>query len=925
MMSKEPLYGASLTRRLQEERETILFELAKREQSLRLLFESSGNPHLAEVSLQLELIQLNEFIGPQAKLLRATGLDLKGQIVESTVLGIQEHYGLTDEEAAILREGFWDAVQSGIGSVAGGIDKALKKIGIKKEPEGYAAAQAIFQDVAAKSASKHITDLLAKIEEETADLESKVGVKKDSDKEFPVNKHAEIFQSGVNTIASAYDSIVKEFEDGDQDPVAATTTNVIIDELRIIVQKYMADTEAKKGGMYVSFGGAGGFRDGEEKGSTDEGDAYEGAEVLDEADDSEGEGVDANEEYKKIMAGQESPVFKRMSSMKAPAVIAASGLAVGALGFLANQPWFQDLVVKLLGLEGPNPTTEMQDMVVSQPQFTDLGDVQSGEGLTQFFSRTVGADLGPNASTNDFLAVAKKVGGGNLDQGLQTIAGMTEGTGDPEAALSALRQLADSGESMKIGNFFQQATEMSGVGGTIFAIPTGPVIAKTITKKIVKGVVKQGAKSAAGAGAASAVAFMSGAAPVLAALGVSAVVAGAALAGIRHRAKKKSRMGVLQDLLTLLNHVEAKKEEVPPEQDNAEVEVVLEGGSYSLTRALFGEQATKTSVTVSDVEGLDPDGSRAFTFDPVPLDKVPFGVKDMEPIPNVKKAIEDQLDGLKLDADGVKVTVTDKRKEGEGPVEPPVKPPVPVKPAAIAKGQHAVCVFTEKDGAEVWRILKKVTYRKYASDAKKSGDADAPKFADRYKNYDSILDQLRADGVFVDTPELEKELTKISSGPQGDQYKVKYTRTRKGKRKTSVTGGYTQAGEVASIADIRKNIKGAGGRRARGADKFTIIYLVGQDVLSAVTSAGAEEEEAKTLIMNALGKWSTDEKRPKIADLGISDDDEGKAIADALRNASLAENRQRVAVIGIKQFSRVLRENHSSNELARWQTLAGIV
>ncbi len=920
MILNEDMYGASLTTRLREERETILFELARREKSLRLLFESSGNPHLAEVALQLELIQLNEFIAPHSKLLRSTGLDLRGRIIERTVTEIQEYYNLTDAEADLLREGFWDSVQAGIGSFAGGADKILKKIGIKKEPEGYEQAQAIFKKVAEDEANTVIRDLVAKINDETENQEADLGVGK-SGQQFPVNKHSEVFQSGVNTVASVYDSIVdayKNKEEGDDGYLPVEAVNEIIQQLRIVVQKYMTDTEREKGGMYVSFGGG--------SGNTDEGDAYEGAQVLDEADDEAGD-IDPDKEYEKIMRGQESPVFKRMSSMKAPAVIAAGGLAVGAMAFLANQPWFQDLVVKLLGLEGPAPAPQMEEMIVSQPQFTNLGDVQSGEGITQFFSRTVGADLGPNASTDDFLAVAKKVGGGNLDQGLQTIAGMTEGTGDPEAALSALRGLAESGESMKIGNFFKKATEVSGVGGTIFAIPTGPVIAKSITKKIIKGVVKQGAKTAVGTGAGAAVAFMTGAAPVLAGLGISAVVAGAALAGIRHRAKKKSRMGVLQDLLGMLNEIEPKPVTVGPAQDDVTVDIVLKNESYSLASALFGEQ---TTVKAAGISGLDPEGKALFDLEPVPLDKVPFGVKDLEPIPDIRKGIEAALDGLDLDSDSVTVTVDDQRKEDDdGPIDPPVKPPVPVKPAQIAKGQHAVCVFTEKDGAEVWRILKKVTYRKYASDAKKSGDEDAPKFLERYKNYDSILDQLRADGVFVDTPELEKELTKISSGPQGDQYKATYTRTRKGKdgkptRKKSVTGGYTEAGDVADITAIRANIKGAGGRRPRGVNDFTVIYLVGQDVLEAVKSAGADEEEAKTIIMNALGKWSTDEKRPKLKDLGIADDDEGKAIGDALKKASLAEQRRRMSVIGIKQFSKMLRENHTSKELERWQTLAGI-
>ena len=91
---KTQLYGASLTRRLQEERETILFELAKEKKSLRLLFEVSGNPQFDALALQLELIQLNEFILPESRLLVSCGLDLKSKIVEGTVRGIQEYYSV---------------------------------------------------------------------------------------------------------------------------------------------------------------------------------------------------------------------------------------------------------------------------------------------------------------------------------------------------------------------------------------------------------------------------------------------------------------------------------------------------------------------------------------------------------------------------------------------------------------------------------------------------------------------------------------------------------------------------------------------------------------------------------------------------------------------------------------------------------------
>jgi len=930
--------GANLTSALQEERSLVLLELSRKNQSLSLLFEASGNPGLSKVALQLEMMQLNEIVGPRARLLIATGTDLKTRIVNETVREIQEYYELSDYEAQLLKEGFWDAVQSGIGNFAGGVDKVLKTVKLKKEPKGWEQAQKIFQKVAEKEGNAMMKDLAGAIGKETTDLESGLGSGK-NDQTFPVNKNSSIFQSGVNTIASTYDTIVAgtEKEPDAEGYLPVEVANELIEQLRIMVQKYIADTEREKGGMYVSFGGGG-------KAVAEEGIWHNGTLIL-EAEEGEEE-LDPDAEYEKIMRGQDSPVFKRMSSMKAPLVIAGVGALLGATGWMASQPWFHKLVIKILDLDtgGTDTAEKIVSTVEDDPVFSNLGDVKSGEGMTQFFSHTdagAGLDLGPGGSTDDLLKVAKNIGGGDIDQGFKNMASMTQGTGNPTAAYEALKGLKSGGESMQIGEFFKNATEMSGVGGTIFAIPPGPVIAKSIGKKVVKTVVKETIKTGAGGSAAAAVAMMTGAAPILAGIGLSTVVAGAALAAIRHRAKKKSRMGVLQDLLSQLNLLEPKSVDLPPQEDvdvtvvltNPEEGEVVEGRRYSLKDVYFPRVQEATVVAMAGLEG-DPDlettgGKLSFMLPSVSLqDPVPK-VTDVGEIPDVVKGIAAKLPDLDLDAEDVNVTVDDRRKEEKIPV----KPPVPVIPGNIAKGEHAVCVFTTKDGAEIWRILKKVTYKKYAQDAKRSGDKDAPKFASRYNDYDDILNDLRGDGVIVDTPELEKELTKISSGPQGDQYKISYTRTRKNKktgketRKKSITGGYTVAGEVKSIGDIRKNIKGAGNRRPRGVDKFTVIYLVGQDVVAGLKAAGMDDNAAKNTIMVALSKWSQEEKIPKMKDIGVTDE----AAADVLRAASLAEARNyqyqknyRFAVIDIDNFFTILDENISRNDINRWHQLAGI-
>ena len=190
--------------------------------------------------------------------------------------------------------------------------------------------------------------------------------------------------------------------------------------------------------------------------------------------------------------------------------------------------------------------------------------------------------------------------------------------------------------------------------------------------------------------------------------------------------------------------------------------------------------------------------------------------------------------------------------------------------------------------------------------------------ADRTARYDSILSKVKADGVFVNSDELESELSKISSGNDGDPYRVVYHRTRKNKKgeevkRKSSTGGYTDAGDVKAIGDIRKNIKGApGSRPPKNQGSMTVIYLVGDDVLRALKDAGLEEDEAKSLANNAIATWSKSGKKPKLKELGLDDESKG---ADVLKSASLAEvynftTKHRYAIVPVtrKFLRRVIRE-----------------
>ena len=969
-------FGAGMTLSLLNDRLELIESYAVSQKKMGLLL--GGSRVNESVRQKIEIAQLNEILRPYALSAVILKHDLYSRIVKRTILELKES-GLIEDDSPLLTEGFWDSVQSGIGNFAGGVDKLLKKLKLKKEPKGWEQAQAVFKKIATQEGDKVVQDLVKAIESEVSELESGLG-SKDKDQQFPSNKNANVFFSGLNTIASTYDTIVAatKKDPGEEGYMPPEVANEIIRQLRIVVQKYMADTEREKGGMYATFG-AGDPDSGLKATATGEGDD-KGDDLLQEEDEENeagqdtGEEINPEEEYEKIMSGKDSPVFQRMTSLKAPLVIAGIGTALGTAGWVANQPWFQDFILKVLDI--PKTTdiavTDTKEVLqnVEQTFETTAPDVISAGkptgGLAKTLTDLSGGEvnlMGKGASLEDLKGAAQYYGGGDVEQGLQNISGMMQGRGKPDEALKLMRQaledpssfgakgLDEPGSAWKLfsGGTARGGGIASHAKGGIFSVHWDADLKKNIIKKTIQTITKQvprkiatkTVKQVGTTGAASVVATLTGAAPILAGIGLSTVVAGAALAAIRQRGKTKSRMGAFNSLLQVMDFVPpAKAEDVEPEGESVVTITLNDPGSevkseasYVLLPLLF--ETTSVEITgLSGNEELEKTGGVAkFTLDPVDIE-IPPKVDSLDQIPYVIKGINDILPDLDLGAPNVTVRIVDKRTAPDIPENPPKDetPPVAFTPAQIAKGSNAVVVF-DPQGAKVWRILKKKTFQKYASDAKKSGDKDAPEFAERYAKYDGILSKLRADGVFVNSDALESELSKISSGQDGAEHRVSYTRTRGDKKRKSTTGGYTKAGKPGSISDIRSNIKGApGSRPPRDAGDMTIIYLISNDVIQSLVSAGLDEDEAKKVANNAIATWAKSEKRPKVVDLGVKDE----KVSDALKAASLAESKHlakhKVAVIevGRRKMSKILAmvaESYSgTSNLSkdRWAKLSGI-
>jgi len=158
-----------------------------REVAVESILAKFPNVDTETLSSQIEQVQINEATQPLILTAYASGQDLYTRIVRRTIQELRDQ-NLVEEDSVLLQEGFWDSVQSGIGSFAGGVDKFLKMIKIKKEPKGWEQANRIFLRVAKEEGNDLIKDIVKAVEEEVSTLEKGLGSSPDS-QVFPVNKH----------------------------------------------------------------------------------------------------------------------------------------------------------------------------------------------------------------------------------------------------------------------------------------------------------------------------------------------------------------------------------------------------------------------------------------------------------------------------------------------------------------------------------------------------------------------------------------------------------------------------------------------------------------------------------------------------------------------------------------------------------------
>jgi hypothetical protein len=426
---------------------------------------------------------------------------------------------LEDINKEVLNEGWWETTKY-----------ALSKLGRYK-----ADGKILGKTQATANAEGKIRDLLTKKGNEIIQqLDRDI---REIDSEFPNNKSRVSFLRCIILVSQAYDSIVASTKLSPTDtkflPIDAA--NVIIGDLRTYVKKFL-DTDLTAAFSVMDH-------------ENIEGNLITEDELLYEAEPRS---------TKLNQAGKtgtfDSSRMKTLKSNKLPLLLAGAGVSLGGLSWLMDSVWGQRLI------EVPTEGEKIKYLK------NTIGIIQPGQGLTQWLNMFEGTGLNPNSTPQQFLDAVTKVGNGDLDKG---IGALTEQGGifrNPDAAKQVLEQIKNNPDGYKsLGEMFKGTWAGTGrsIGDTLVTVPGGSVV-EIIAKKVTVPILKKILVTTA-AGSAS---------PIVGALGIGLIAAGALVKGMRIKGQKQSRAKTLNDLYQSL--VDLK-----PTQENPSSGIIKTDGVVS--------------------------------------------------------------------------------------------------------------------------------------------------------------------------------------------------------------------------------------------------------------------------------------------------------------------------------------------------------
>ena len=444
-------------------------------------------------------------------------------------------------EAHLMNEGWWESAKYALSKL--GRYKAGGKILGKGKVD--AESQAKIKDLIRKKGNEIIDQL-------DDAIKSKLP-------EFPNNKSQEDFVDMCLEIAKVYDSIVASTKKDPKEegflPVDAA--NVVINDLKEYVKEFL---DVKLAAVYSVTNEEQELNEADEEETDSERLKRKKGELTSKTSDTK----------EKIKSGDlesfDTERLKTLKSWKLPVALLGTGVSFGGLGWL----------IKALCSDEKEITYK-----VLQSKAETVADIKPGEGMTQILNRAYDLNLSPKSSPQEFLEAVKKVGGGNVEKGIQM---MSEKGGifkDPAAARDTLEEIArnPNGHGKTLGEIFKGNWAGTGrsAGDTLTTVPGGSLKSMILKWAVKTALIKTGKYTLA--------------APVLKGLGIGLLGAGLVVALSRWKGRKSSRAQVLNDLYQNLRPIKATEENpivLPqtPESDKKsqeKEEPTSTGGSTTIT------------------------------------------------------------------------------------------------------------------------------------------------------------------------------------------------------------------------------------------------------------------------------------------------------------------------------------------------------
>jgi hypothetical protein len=450
---------------------------------------------------------------------------------------------LSQKEYQVLQEGAWESIKYGLAKL--GRYKAGGKIFGKGKIDQEAGAK--IQSILDKKGNEVIKQLNDTIKKENP--------------EFPNNKEGEKFLGTIIAIAEIYDSIVAATKKDPKEEgyLPTDAANSVIADLAEYVKKFL---DVDLAGAYTVMDSEEEKVEDDEKLLTDEvGDITE-----DQASDTRAklQAKAGDTKYDTKRMGKEG-----LKSNKLPMTLAGVGASLGAFSWLVNTEWFKSLFETIT----QNPSIEYIKKTV-ETKSDIFASVKPGQGITQVMNVVNNANpsslegikfLTPDSSPEDFIEALKKLGGGDVQAGINAIT--TEGgmCATPDDAKAVLNEIVKNphGHGDNLKEIFQGKWAGTGksMGDTLVTVP-GATLKGLIVKTIVTAVPKIIMKTTVKTGAAYFA--LKGLGGILGPIGIGLVAAGALVKIMRVKGQKQSRSKTLNDLLQSLQPVKVEGKTLPP-------------------------------------------------------------------------------------------------------------------------------------------------------------------------------------------------------------------------------------------------------------------------------------------------------------------------------------------------------------------------